>query len=31
MIDLVYYKKNYFNNNIFVTKNELLNDIRNID
>ena len=30
MIDLIYYKKNYFNNNVFVTKNELLNDIRNI-
>jgi hypothetical protein len=30
MIDLVYYKKKYFTNNIVVTKNELLNDIRNI-
>ena len=30
MINLVYYKKKYFNDNIFISKNEILNDIRNI-
>lgn len=30
MINLLYYKKNYFNEKIFITKTELLDDFRNI-
>ena len=30
MINLLYYKKKYFNENIFISRIELLDDLRNI-